>query len=389
MPLFDVSDFDSAQLPREMRIGQSEFTWFIIEGSGRTSAGTRHLAILFCLHRTGPRLERPSRARAQLSSGEPRGLSALLAPLAIATDDRPLLMAAVYDLDNPEQPPRVVERTVEHADFDAASFSGVSTCGSIRFSQFSAQTGAPEIPAAVRSFFAGGGFGAALRLKLDDIDIELFLRPAKPHVTYGPGGSPEIRHRDVVTSYVQRTRLDVVGQLRLSQGGRPETIESFVGQATQDHQWFKVTNPLLKWIWPHLRLDDGRELMGYVLRDSSAGRWASADDGREIGRGGWLVEHDGRVVTLPTLDVRSVPEYDVRTSRGLVPTRFRVEVPEMGLALTLEHCVKTPYLPMRAFGSWLDAGAWEGPARIVEATDGVQGEAWVEVVNAATARLGS
>src|SRR5690606_16916944 len=138
--------------------------------------------------------------------------------------------------------------------------------------------------------YFGGGHGTAIAARCDRFEVELAVREQKPGVVFGDG-SPRIHHGRIETSYFQRPRLDVTGTLRIGE----ETIRDFVGEGVQDRQWLRGTVPNLKWIWPHLRLPDGRELTGYVIRDSSGGRFIDADTGDELGRGGWIIECDATV----------------------------------------------------------------------------------------------
>lgn len=391
------SEFDRAQLPRELAFNQSEFNWFIVQGTGQGDSGPRRLAALFCIHRTGPRLDRLSLRPSVLDrSALPRTLRdvvpswlPLFSPVRLDVDDRPLFMAVVYDLDHPDRPPLEIEAEVEHSDFDAERFSGVTRGGSLQLLQFDVRDVRDVLPPSIGAFYGTSGVAAAIKARCEDFDVELYLKPVKAPVAYGRRGAPRLRHGPVETHYVQRPRLEVVGHFELGRSSKRETITGFVGDASQDRQWMTVTTPRLKWMWPHLRLSDGRELSGYVLRDSSLGRWARPDEGREIGRNGWLVERDGTLVHLPGFDVRSVREFELKDERGVVPTRFEVTVPELDARFVLEHTFKAPFRRMRAFGRALDAGTWEGPADIVEAAPPITGHCWVEIMNAASTKLDS
>jgi len=282
-------------------------------------------------------------------------------------------MAVLYDLDHPDRPLRQVEVEIEHEDFDRATFSAVAAGGDLQLQQFSTA----DVP-----------FAIAIKARSADFDIELYLRPEKDVLTFGVDGSPRLRQGPIETAYAQRSRLTMTGRIELLDAdGRRETITRLEGDACQDRQWLTVSATQVKWIWLQLRLADGREIMGYVMRDSAAGRWASANDGRRLDGDGWLIEKDGHVRKLPSFDVRSVEACEQRSERGLCPTRFEVAIPELELGFTLEHIVETPFLRMKAFGPSLDAGIWEGPARVVASSEPLAGHAWVEVMNAATVKL--
>jgi len=283
-------------------------------------------------------------------------------------------MAVLYDLDHAERPPRAIEVEIEHEDFDRETFSAVACDGDLQIHQRATD----DAPLAI-----------AIKARCEEFDLEIHLRPEKEMLTFGAEGSPCLRQGPIETAYAQRPRLTVTGRIELFEDdGRRETVVCFRGDACQDRQWLTVRATQVKWIWLQLRLDDGREIMGYAMRDSSPGRWAPANDGRRLATSGWLVERDGGLRALAGFEVSSVEAFEVRTDRGICPTRFEVRIPELDLEFTLEHSIKAPFVRMKAFGPALDAGIWEGPAHIVETTQPLAGHGWVEVMNAATARLG-
>ena len=355
-----MSKFDRAQLAAPLAFNDSEFSWYIFEVSG---AG-RRIAGLCSIHRTGPRV-RSIAPGLQLVAG--RDLPAplrdlvpawlpILSPVRVSSDDRPLFLAALYDLDAHAQP-LVVEHEIEHTDFDADRFAAVARGGTLALA---VAEDAVTIDVRDERF--------ALRARLTE---------RKPPIVFGDG-SPQLRHGKIVTSYVQRPRLAVEADVAI--GG--EHLAGLSGEGVHDHQWLRVSRPNLKWIWPHLRLPDGRELTGYVIRDSTPGRDADADRGGELGRNGWIVERDGRVRSLASFDVSATAH--VEALRGRVPTRFRVRAPELGLDLDCEHVVHAPWLRMRAFGDAIDGGLYEGPVD-VHGHPSIYG--WIEVMNAAHVRL--
>lgn len=331
-------NYDAAQLPEPLAFNDSEFSWTIFEVAGR-----RRFAGLVSLHRTGPRAMKITPGLNVLSNRDlPAPLRDLVpswlpivSPVKVSTDDRPILTAALYDLDARTQP-ILVEKVLEHAAFDPASFTG-------------------------------GGVGVdTIAIDSPRFSLDLRVRAVKPPVVFGDG-TPELRHGRIVTSYVQRPRLAVTGTITLD----GERCAKLAGEGVHDHQWLRVTAPNLKWIWPHLRLPDGRELTGYVIRDSSTDR--------ELGRGGWIVEKAGRVRKV-SFDVRALAHVD--TPRGPVPTRFQI----VGDAFDLEvsHLVAAPWLHMAAFGAVVDGGIYEGP---IEVRDHPEIRGWIEVMDASHVKL--
>lgn len=367
-------ELDSIRLPLRLASRQCEFDWIAMHAVGRGERGPRELAVLAWLSRTGPRRGAslsPSMLRLEdVLPGAPSWLR-LPSAVALSSDDRPLLMIVVYDLDAPSLPLRALELPVEHAEFDASTLSASASDGAI----------------ALRHMSKEGRFTAAVSAKTEDFEIDLELRAEKAPVGFGPGGAFTLRQGPLSIAYAQRTRLSVSGTVCLRHESDWERVTELRGDACQDRQWLEVTATRLKWIWIHVRLDDGRELTGFVMRDSGAGRWASANDGRLLDRRAWLVERDGTVRALAGFELEAVTSKEVRTDRGTCPTEVAVDVPELDLRFTLRHVVPTPFVAMKAFGPLLDAGIWEGPARIDVESGAARGHAWLEIMNAATAKL--
>lgn len=114
--------------------------------------------------------------------------------------------------------------------------------------------------------------------------------PALHHggfIDYGPAGG---------SYYYSRTRLSVVGDISHADG-EPVPVS---GIAWMDHQWGDfVVAAAGGWDWYSLQLDDGRELMLYVLR--SATGETTGVYGSEISRDGTLRDLEpGSVLTEAT-----------------------------------------------------------------------------------------
>jgi hypothetical protein len=369
-------NFDRAQLPRKLAFNQSEFNWIAIEGEGKNDRGERrHLAFLFWITRTGPRTKASFGPTIVQGDELPWPLGALvppwmsvLSPVRVDSDDRPLFMAVLYDLDDPEASPKQVELEIDHADFDHETFSA-ETSG-LKLDQHHLPTRI-TIDAETRHFAA-----------------RLQLKPLKPMVVFGetPHGDPApgVKQGPLALSYAQRPRLAVVGEVLL---GGYERIKDFAGEAVQDRQWLTVTATGMKWIWIQLRLPDGSEIVGHAMRDSSAGKNASANEGRLLDSTASLVTSTGERKRLRSFNLSAVSDHDLQTPHGNVPTRFRLEISELDLALTLEHIIKNPFVSLKAFGPTLNGGIWEGPARIVESNTTLKLQAWIEVMNSACVTL--
>src|SRR2546427_4764027 len=115
---------------------------------------------------------------------------------------------------------------------------------------------------------AGDGSSARLRAAEGDVAVDLEVSAAKPVVAQGDRGlsrkGPEPGN---ASFYYSLTRMPARGVVRL---GR-ETLE-VSGEAWMDREWStSALGPDLEgWDWFALQLDDGRELMFYLLRRRDA-----------------------------------------------------------------------------------------------------------------------
>lgn len=194
--------------------------------------------------------------------------------------------------------------------------------------------------------------------------LALTLVPEKPLVRHGIDGySAKGGEPGNASAYVSWTRLAARGTLTLD--GRALSVR---GGAWFDHEFgSSVLEPgTVGWDWFGLRLDDGRELMGFVLRDEHGGvRAASA---------GTLVERDGtaRALTVGDFTLTNESHWTSPHTSGRYPAECTLRVPAHGLELRLR--------PLVADCELRDAGAtgvvyWEGP---VEVTGSVGGRGYVE-----------
>lgn len=94
--------------------------------------------------------------------------------------------------------------------------------------------------------------------------FELSLVPVKPKTLFGENGvSRKGEDPNAKSYYITFTRLDVSGSLTTDQGQMPVT-----GVAWMDHEISssQLSEGQIGWNWSSLILDDGSELMAYVMR---------------------------------------------------------------------------------------------------------------------------
>jgi predicted secreted hydrolase len=199
------------------------------------------------------------------------------------------------------------------------------------------------------------------------VAIDLTVSPGKPVVLQGDRGlsrnGPEPGNASLYYSF---TRMPARGTVRL--GG--ETLE-VSGEAWMDREWSTsaLGEGVEGWDWFALQLDDGRELMVYLLR--------RRDGTVDPFNAGTLVAADGSVRRLGVGDVRvEVLGYWTSPHSGVrYPARWRVSVPSEELWLEVESRVADQELRV-------GMRYWEGAVSVngSRPSGQVAGQGYVELV---------
>ena len=115
----------------------------------------------------------------------------------------------------------------------------------------------------------GDGFDLEMHDTGRGMSLVLATRPARPMVFQGPGGlSPKGREEQAASHYYSFTRLETTGRLTLG-----ETTWEVSGTSWMDREFAssQLSPGQVGWDWMGLQLDDGRDLMLYLLRDADGG----------------------------------------------------------------------------------------------------------------------
>jgi len=143
-------------------------------------------------------------------------------------------------------------------------------------------------------------------------------------VLQGEGGysrkGPESRH---ASYYVSQTRLNTSGSVSLDE----ETFQ-VSGLSWFDHEWSSeaMAEGLEGWDWFSLQLDDGTELMLYLLRYEN-GTLEPASSGTYVSAGG-----EARHLEVSQFTVTKTDQY--KSAQGVTyPSRWNVSVPSLDLDL--------------------------------------------------------
>lgn len=176
-----------------------------------------------------------------------------------------------------------------------------------------------------------------------DFAYDLMLDAEGPLVFHGDRGYSVKSREGTASYYYSQPFYRVRGILDL-----PDGPVQVTGSGWLDREWSSqpLSDSQSGWDWFSLSFDSGDKMMAFRLRDSTgdftSGTWISADDGT-------TALADGKLIADPLATAR-VAGRDV-------PVRWRVQLPERGLDVTLEAL--NPQ-------SWMSTAFpyWEGPVSI-------------------------
>ena len=213
----------------------------------------------------------------------------------------------------------------------------------------------------------GGGFDLAMTDDERRMAFRLSTRPEKPLVLQGPNGfSRKGEGPTTASQYYSFTRLATEGTVVLD--GKTYVVR---GTSWMDREFgsSQLSPGQDGWDWFALRLDDGRDLMLYVVR----GR-----DGAAEFRNGTLVERDGsaRCLLPSEWSLRATGRWTSAESGVTYPARWKIEIPSAALALDVapdlsdqENRGSIPRAPLY----------WEGSVSVRDAEGRAAGRGYVEL----------
>jgi predicted secreted hydrolase len=185
------------------------------------------------------------------------------------------------------------------------------------------------------------------------LGLDLVLTPTKPPVLHGEGGfSRKAVQKDAASYYYSLPRLDTRG--RLTWGER--TLE-VAGSSWMDHEFFThgLAPEQAGWDWFALQLDDGWEVMLYLLRHR--------DGTIDPASSGTLIDPQGQARHLKLADFHLTPTATWKSphSGAIYPAGWKLAIPGAGYSLRL-----TPYLADQEIRAGEAGGItyWEGEVRL-------------------------
>ena len=212
----------------------------------------------------------------------------------------------------------------------------------------------------------GEGGRDRLRAVMADYAINLQLQAGKPVVPHDGDGYIDYGN-GTFSWYYSRTRMPVEGILTVD--GQDNLVS---GEAWMDHQWGNFTTfEDGGWDWYAVQLDDGSEVMLYVIHDGAG--TPLIVDGSLVAAGGALTVLEADDFAIAATGVWTSPK------TGTVwPSGWTISVPVVGLDL-----VVTPTMPDQELDTRYTTGIiyWEGQSLVEGTRDGqpITGRAYVEL----------
>lgn len=215
--------------------------------------------------------------------------------------------------------------------------------------------------------------GFQLQASSGGLAVDLQLTRDKGVVLHGQAGlSRKTADGRQASHYYSMPRLHSVGTVAID--GVSHTV---AGTTWMDHEFFTGDTPRegLGWDWFSVRLQDGRDLMLYVVRSGSAGPGEAAAHAA-----GTMVLADGTARSLDTAELSAVPTRWWTSPQTAIryPVGWRLNLPRESVSLEV-----TALLPQQEIHATQTVGFsyWEGACRYDGSVAGapVSGEGYVEL----------
>ena len=200
----------------------------------------------------------------------------------------------------------------------------------------------------------------------ENVAVNLILESAKNVVLQGNKGlSNKSEEAGNASYYYSLTRMPTQGTIQID--GKTFDVK---GLSWFDREW--STSALGKntvgWDWFSLQLDDGREIMFYLLRQRDGHASSSSD--------GVLISADGstRQLTRDAVQIAVLSHWQSPLDETRYPSRWRMDIKSEGLSLAVK-----PYLANQELN--LSVRYWEGAVQVKGTSFGqpVSGNGYVEL----------
>lgn len=209
-----------------------------------------------------------------------------------------------------------------------------------------------------------------LRADAPDFTLHLLLTPQKPITIHGKDGvSQKASCRGCASHYYSMTDLKTKGALTIDKQSYEVT-----GLTWMDHEFGsnQLTEKQVGWDWYSLQLDNGMEIMLYVMRNS--------DSSIDPNSSGTIINADGSTKHLTRDDfaITSTDSWVSSKTRARYPMGWHVSVPSLKAQLEIEPELKDQELVTT--GS-TGVTYWEGACKVKGTALGhaTSGKSYVEM----------
>lgn len=206
------------------------------------------------------------------------------------------------------------------------------------------------------------GTETRIHLRANGIDtaLDLTLVPLKPVVLNGDKGYSQKSEEspEIASWYFSYTDLKTEGSLKI---GKKTFLVSGKSWFDREISSGRIGQSEKGWDWFAIQLDDGREIMLYLMRktDGTFDRYSS----------GTIVDRDGKYkhLTLDDFTITALKHYRSAKTGALYPSQWEIRIPGEGLGLRV-----TPLLEDQEFIATYSTGNnyWEGTCKVEGRTTG-------------------
>ena len=204
-----------------------------------------------------------------------------------------------------------------------------------------------------------------LKAGMKGYEIDLNLKPVKKPVPNGPGGIMA-KGGGNGNYYYSITRIEVTGTLKA--GGKTHKVH---GISWMDHEYgtMKVAPGRKGWDWFSLQLNDGTDIMIYMIRDKNQVVRES---------GGTIVNASGdyKWITISDIEIKNLSTWHSNNTGGDYPSQWEVNIKPLDLKLSLIPVIKDQELRLAPIDYW--EGAVNITGQMADAP--VLGKGYVELV---------
>jgi predicted secreted hydrolase len=209
-----------------------------------------------------------------------------------------------------------------------------------------------------------------IKAKSADYAIDLTLKPSKPPVIHGENGvSPKANCKGCASHYYSMTRLGTTGRLTIE-----NQVKQVSGLTWMDHEFGsnQLTEKQTGWDWYSLQLDNGYDVMLYVIR--------TAEGTIDPNSSGTVISPDGTASHLSkdAFKIESKSTWTSTKTNGRYPIEWHLSIPSAKAELDLTPVLKDQELVTK--GS-TGVSYWEGDSSVQGSWNNkpVRGKSYVEM----------